>query len=135
MHDKGEAQFEPFLPGLKSLEFANPLEGACVTIKYGLQIREMRFVDCKLSKITLTLEHGGETYLSCKVTSAPALDETLAELFDQFGKKITCELRSYPPDAQKDLPLNQHGEGEQSEQPRKRGRGRPRKSGGEARAH
>lgn len=127
-----DLKLEPFLPGLKSLELRKPLEGACVALRYGISDdRLLNFTDCKLSKITISLGDNGETALSCKVTSAPALDETLAELFEQFGKPIKVEIRSYPPEAQKEMPLNQHGEGEQPEAPspqERRGKGKRGKS-------
>jgi hypothetical protein len=93
----------------------------------------MAFADCKLSKIKLELRHGGMTALSCKVTTAPTLDETLPLLFEQFGKQVECELRAEPPGAQQDLPLSKFGEGEQPEAGDKPKRSRRRN--GEARAH
>lgn len=110
----------------KSHELAKPIAAAYVAISYGLS-GHVAFTDCKLSKIKLACQDGGETLMSCKVTSPPILDETLAELFERFGDKVEIEIRGEPPGAQQDLPLNKAGEGEQPSAA-KRSRGRPRKS-------
>lgn len=104
----------PFLRCFKAMEFDKAIEGAYVELTYGPNdTGEMSFVDCKLSKLKLTLHEGGKTAMSCKVTTAPTLDDTLAELFEQFGTTIQCEIRAEVPTAQQDLPLNTHGVGEQ----------------------
>lgn len=114
---------EPFLRCIKAIEFDKAIEGAHVTLHLG-RGSELAFTDCKLTKVKFVLgKDRGETLLSCKVTTAPTLDETLAELFEQFGEPAECELRAEPPTAQQDLPLSRHGEGEQPETgKRKRGR-------------
>lgn len=107
-------ELEPFLPGIKSLEIKKPIEGAFIQLRYGLSnARIMKFTDCTLSKIEIALYGGGETSMGFKVTAPPVLNETLTELIAMFGRPVTVEVRSYPPDAQKEMPLNQHGEGEQ----------------------
>ena len=103
----------PFLRCFKALEFDKALEGVYVALTYGLDEHEMVFTDCKLSKLKLALLEGGKTSMSCKVTITPTLDDTLAELFEQFGTSIECEIRAEVPTAQQDLPLNTHGVGEQ----------------------
>lgn len=123
----------PFLKCFKALELEGTIEGAYVQLMWGLDDVEMSFSDCKLSKIRLALCDGGKTKMSCKVTTAPTLDETLAELFDKFGSHVECELRAEPPGAQQDLPLNSHGTGEQSEAPKKAARSKRRNA--EHRAH
>lgn len=65
------------------------------------------------------------------MTTKPTLDDTLPLLFEQFGKTVDAELRGNDPNAQKDLPLNQHGEGESTGKKR----GRRRTNGEGARAH
>lgn len=132
LYNNGPDGITPFLRCFKALELEKSIEGAHVTLIYGLGEQEIAFNDCKLSKIKLALCEGGSTLLSCKVTTAPTLDETLAELFDQFGKPIECVLRAVPPGAQQDLPLNQHGTGEQ---PAKSRRGRPCKQDSAPAAH
>lgn len=116
----------------KSHELAKPIEAAFIAVDYGMH-GHIAFTDCKLSKIKLAPQDGGETLLSCKVTTPPILDETLAELFERFGTKVEVEIRGEPPGAQQDLPLNKHGDVEQGDKP-KRGRGRPR-SGSRPGAH
>lgn len=128
LYNDGPDGVTPFLKCFKSLEVEKAIDGAYVALTFGLDQTEMAFAEVKLHKIKLSLAEGGKTLLSCKVTTAPTLDETLAELIEQFGTDIECELRAEPPGAQQDLPLNQHGEGEQSATPKKRGRGRPRKN-------
>lgn len=103
----------PFLKCFRSLELLKGIDGAFVQLTWSAC--EFSFVDCKLSKVKLELREGGETALSCKVTCAPALDETLAELFDKLGAEVSVELRAEPPTAQQDLPLNTHGTDEQPE--------------------
>lgn len=108
-------KLEPFLPGLKTLEIERPLEGAYIQLRYGLSNdRLVRFTSCTLSKIKLELGENGATTMSAQVKAPPVLDETLTELIGQFGQPILCELRSYPPDAQPELPLNSFGIGERT---------------------
>jgi hypothetical protein len=108
-------KLEPFLPGLKTLEIERPLEGAYIQLRYGLSNdRLVRFVSCTLSKIKVELGENGATTMSAKVQAPPVLDETLTELIGQFGQPVLCELRSYPPDAQPELPLNKFGTGERA---------------------
>lgn len=132
LYNDGPNGVEPFLRCLKALELDAAIEGAYVALTYGLDANEMIFAECKLTKIKLALRDGGRTALSCKVTTAPVLDETLPELIEQFGSSIECELRAEPPGAQQDLPLNKHGDGEQPATGKKR---RGRRGNGETRAH
>jgi hypothetical protein len=129
MYSDTNGEIVPIQRCFKAHEMAKPVDNAYVEISYGLDGR-VAFADCKLSKIKLAAQDGGETMLSCKVTTQPILDETLAELFERFGSKVEVEIRGEPPGAQQDLPLNQHGEGEQ---PAKKRRGR--RGNGESRAH
>lgn len=118
----------PFLTCFKSLEFEKSIESANVKIMYGLDSTQ-EFAGVTLSKIKLALCDGGMTALSCKVRTAPTLDETLAHLFEHFGNPIECEMIVLPPGAQKELPLNTHGVGETDIDPKKpksRGRGKGR---------
>lgn len=131
MYTDRNGEVVPVQTCFKSHELREPIPLAYVAIWYGLG-GHVQFTECKLSKIKLACQDGGETLLSCKVTSPPILDETLAELFERFGDKVEVEIRGEPPGAQQDLPLNKAGEGEQPAT-RKRGRGRPRN--GERTAH
>lgn len=118
----------PFLTCFKSLEFDKPIETAHVTVMYGLD-SQLSFAGVTLSKIKLALRDGGVTAMSCKVRTAPVLDETLAHLFEHFGQPIEAELTLVPPGAQKELPLSTHGIGETDIDPKKvksRGRGKGR---------
>ena len=129
MYTDRNGEIAPVQTCFKSHELREPIPLAYVAIWYGLT-GHVAFTECKLTKIKLAPQDGGETLLSCKVTSPPILDETLAELFERFGGQVEVEIRGEPPGAQQDLPLNRAGEGEQ---PAKRKRGRPAK--GERRAH
>lgn len=123
-----EGNVEPFLKCFKSLEFDKSIETANVKIMYGLDSQQ-EFAGVTLSKIKLALRDGGVTAMSCKVRTAPTLDETLAHLFEHFGNPIECEMTMLPPNAQRELPLNTHGLGEAPVDPRKarsRGRGKGR---------
>lgn len=101
----------PFLRCCKAIEFEKAIDHACVVLTYGGG-SEMSFSDCKIAKLKLALFEGGQVFMSCKITTAPTLDDTLAELFQQFGTRIACEIRAEVPTAQQDLPLNTHGVGE-----------------------
>lgn len=112
---KGE-QVEPFLRFIKAIEIADTIEGASVTVIVGLDRTEIRFTDCKLSSIKVTLCDGGKTLLSCKVTTAPFLEQ-IPELFEHFDGDVEAELCFEQPGAQQELPaMNTFGEGEQPEQ-------------------
>lgn len=113
----------PFLKCFKSLEFEKDIDTAAIKIMYGLDSVQ-EFVGITLSKIKLALREGGQTAMSCKVRTAPTLDERLAHLFEHFGNPIECELTLLPPNAQKELPLNTHGLGETDESNKPKGRGR-----------
>jgi hypothetical protein len=116
----------PFLKCFKSLEFEKSIDTATAVLFYGLDEVVQSFAGVTLSKIKLALRDGGMTAMSCKVRTAPTLDETLAQLFEHFGNPIECELILLPPGAQQELPLNTHGIGEQVDQarPKLKGRGR-----------
>lgn len=95
----------------KSHELARPIPSAFVGVYFaaiGSPV-EVEFTECKLSKIKLAPMEGGDTVLSCKVTTPPILDETLPQLFRQFGEVVEIEIRGEPPGAQRDLPLNSVG--------------------------
>lgn len=127
----------PFLKCFKSLEFNKPIEDAHVSVLFGLDT-VFDFAGVQLSKIKLSLCEGGLTALSCKVRTAPTLDETLGQFFEQIGCPIDCEVVLIPPNVQQDLPLNTHGLGEQPQEPARparrfgktKGKGRPRKANG-----
>ncbi len=67
----------------------------------------------KLSKFAFSIAAGGSTLLSVTIEGEPPMDAKLVALLERIGKGIECEFRGEHPAAQKDLPLNQHGEGEQ----------------------
>ena len=118
----------PFLKCFKSLEFEKSIDTANVKVMYGIDAMQ-EFAGVELSKIKLALRDGGRTSMSCKVRTAPTLDETLAHLFEHFGNPIEAELMLLPPNAQKELPLNTHGLGENNvgtARRKSRGRGKGR---------
>lgn len=122
----------PFLKCFKALELEGAIEGAYLALSWISASIDFKFTAAKLSAVKLTLgADEGKTLMRCKVTVEPTLDESLAELVAQMGKDVTVELRGEPPGAQQDLALNTHGTGEQSEKPKRRGRG----SGSRPRAH
>ncbi len=97
---------EPYLKCLKSLELRAAVEGAAVTLVFGVDESSVAMTKVKLSKLKLELKSGGVTNLSCKVTAAPALDATFAQLLEHLGKGIEVEMRFEPDGQQQDLPLN-----------------------------
>lgn len=117
----------PFLKCFKALELEGAIEGAYVSVSWLSASVDFRFTAAKLTAVKLTLgADEGKTFMRAKVTVEPTLDESLAELVAQMGKAVVIELRGEPPGAQKDLPLNSHGTGEQPDEakPRRRGNGR-----------
>lgn len=100
MYNDDKGVLRPIFTCFKPREFDEDIEGAYVMVRL----------------------HGGTEikHTSCKVTTAPALDQSLAEFYSQFGEIVDVELRGEMPGAQKDLPLNTHGTGEQTETPKKR---------------
>lgn len=106
LYNTGVKPPEPYLKSVKSLELAEPIEGAMVTMNFGFPVLEVALVQVKLSKVKLELQSGGQTHLSCKVTAAPTLDETFGQLVDHLGDGIEVAMRFEPGGAQQDLPLN-----------------------------
>jgi hypothetical protein len=114
----------PFLACFNPLHFNESIEGAYVMVRLKGG-KELKHTECKLTGISFTKTEGGTTLMSLKVTTAPALDASLAEFYSQFGEQVDVEIRGELPGAQKDLPLNSHGAGEQTEsaKPKRKPRG------------
>ena len=110
MYSDVNGEVKPVQTCFKSHELRKPISSAYLGVWYGLS-GYIAFTDCKLTKIKLACkdDNTGETLLSCKVTTPPILNETLAELFKRFGTKVEVEIRGEPPGAQMDMPLNAHG--------------------------
>jgi len=108
MYSDVNGEIKPVQTCFKSHEMRKPIESAYMGLWYGMS-GYIAFTECKLTKIKLACQDGGETLLSCKVTTPPILNETLAELFERFGAKVEVEIRGEPPGAQQDLPLNTFG--------------------------
>lgn len=104
----------PFLACFDPLSLSENIEGAYVMVrlKGGTEIKHS---NSKISGISFSRTEGGTTLMSCKVTTAPTLDASLAEFYSQMGEQVDVELRGEPPGAQADLPLNTHGTGEEPE--------------------
>jgi len=121
LFDTSGAQPEPVLPCFKPQQFLEDIEGAAVTVRLKGGA-EYRFTNCVLSKLRVHVVTGGPQ-LSCKVLTAPALDATLAPLVANFGELVDVELHGSTPSDQKELPLNSHGTGAQSDaaKPKRRG--------------
>lgn len=102
-----EGEVVPRQSCYKAHELAEPIPLAFVGIYFHTLdgALEIHFNECKLSKIKLACTKGGDTLLSCKVTTLPILDETLPQLFGRFGEVVEVEIRGEPPGAQQDLPL------------------------------
>lgn len=127
LYNTGGAQAEPYLACFKAYAFHEDIDNAAVTVRLHGGT-EYKFTGCKLTKIKLRPTSGGVTMVSCKVEATPALDASLAELVANFGEIIDVEMHGTQPSDQQDLvtEANKFGEGEQSQEPKKRGR--PRKS-------
>lgn len=122
LYNRTGEMIEPYLKGLKELELKKPIEGAWLALELGLQAQRYEFAEVKLSKIKLVLANGGDTLMSCKVTSGVSDYDILAILFEKLGETCDIEMRFFPPNAQRDLPLNNFGEGEEPATKPKRGR-------------
>jgi len=119
LYDTSGDAIEPYLRSIKELEFAKPIEGAWVSIEFGLNSQRFEFAEVKLSKVKLSLVTGGETLLSCRFTVAHTDNDTLALMFDQLNSTVLVEIRAEPPGAQRELPLNKFGDGEQGDKPKR----------------
>ena len=116
LYNTGVKPPEPYLKALKTLELREPIEGAAVTLSFGVssspRLSSVAFAKVRLSKLKLELQSGGETVLSLKLTAAPALDATFGELLEHLGRLVEVEMRFEPSGQQQDLPLNKFfGEG------------------------
>lgn len=109
----GVEPIEPMLKSIKQLELKYTVDDALVVVEFEETHRELVFTKCELKKIKLTLLQGGRVSMSCKITTAPALDRSLAELIERFGHTAECGIRADLPTEQPDLPLNRFGGGEQ----------------------
>lgn len=115
---------------LKGLTF----DGAHVTLFHSLGAKRIEMAKAKLSKVTLHIhdeEASGATTLALTIEGEPPMNAGLVQLLERVGQGIEVEIRADHPDAQKDLPLNTHGTGEQPDKPGRRrrgGRSRPRSS-------
>lgn len=126
LYDTTKRPHRPFLKCLKALELKDAWEGAYVAIWYEMGATRLEFKKATLSKIKLELREDGETAMRCTVEGETVLDKKVAEIIERIGTAVECEIRAQRPDDQKDLPLNQHGEGEQSQQGSgRKGRGQP----------
>ncbi|MEY4760667.1 MAG: hypothetical protein RLZZ200_523 [Pseudomonadota bacterium] len=97
---------------LKGLKF----EGAHVVLYHSLGAEMIEIKQAKISKVTLHIadeEASGATTLSLTVDGEPPLNAKLVKLIERIGNGIEVEIRADHPEAQKDLPLNTHGTGEQ----------------------
>lgn len=106
---------------LKGLKF----EGAHVTVWHSLGSEKIELPAATLTKVQLTIgddEFGGNVTMAISVEGAPALDAKLVELLARVGRGIEVEIRADHPNAQAELPLNRHGEGEQPEGSKRKGR-------------
>ena len=107
----------PRFPQLKPFELKHEFQNGAVTIKYGLE-NEIQLTACKINKIILTPKDGGMCEISFTVHTVPTLDLKAALLTGQVGHEVEIEIKAdlRDEDAQKELPLNTIGEGEQAEQ-------------------
>lgn len=113
----------PSLPMLAAFELKEfTIEGAHVTLWHTLGKEKIDIANARLSKFAFSIAPGGSTLLSVTVEGEPPMDAKLVALLERIGVGIECEFRGEHPAAQKDLPLNQHGEGEHKGKGRKFGR-------------
>lgn len=117
----------PSLALLKQFELKGlAFEGAHVTLWHSLGAQRIEVKAAKITKITLHIGDvaaSGSTTLGITVEGEPPLDASLVQLLERVGGGIEVEIRADHPDAQTDLPLSTHGEGEQpATGPTRRGR-------------
>jgi hypothetical protein len=129
MYDYSDGVPRPLFTCFKPYEIDGSIDHAYVKVRVSGG-EEFEFVDSKLTKVRFKPQVGGQTLMSMKVTSPPALTEAYARLVAQFGHTVDIEIRGDLPTDQQDLPLNTHGTGEQSDKAKPRGRGRRAKGNG-----
>lgn len=141
LYDTSSVPHKPFLSTIKAIELKDSWDGGNVALYYHLGESKVELKKAKLSRIRLEPTPTGSTHMSCTVEGEPDLDRKFSDLIGKVGDKIECEIRANSPAEQKELALNQHGEGEQPEQRRrggkswaKRGAGTKRRRGAGARA-
>lgn len=116
LYDTSKAQPVTILKGFKPLELEESIEGAAITVRLRGGT-EFKFVGCTLTKIRVNTANAGAPLLSMKVETAPALDASLAELVAAMGELVDAEIHSGTTKTeQQDLPLNRHGEGEETDE-------------------
>lgn len=113
----GDAMPVGRFPQLQPFAFKYKFENGNVKIKYGID-GAIEFTACKITKVKLQPRDGGMCEIQFLVHTIPVLDVHAAHFLGQVGKEIEIEVHAElsGEDAQQDLPLNQHGEGEEPEQ-------------------
>jgi hypothetical protein len=114
LYDTSQKPHKPYLTCLKALELNSSWEGAYVALYYELGKSKIEFKRASLSKIRLELRQDGETAMSCTVEGETALNGKVVQVIERIGTSVEVEIRAQRPEDQRELPLNQHGEGEQA---------------------
>jgi hypothetical protein len=113
--ERGGSVVEPMFPHVKPIALKDKIEEARVVIDFGLD-DSITIVPAKIAKIKLEPRTGGLTAMSCTVQSTPELGEQLARLLGKINHDVVVSIDGGQFGAQKELPLNAHGEGEQPSQ-------------------
>lgn len=105
---------EPNFTNLKPFSLDEKFASAAVTITHGVSSEKIRLAPVRISKIKLAPQVGGLTSLSCVITGTPNLDAGTAHLLARLDATVDVEIDFGVTKAdQEELPLNQHGEGEE----------------------
>lgn len=130
LYDTSKSVHRPMLKHLKRIEWDFTWKDAFVSLWYLTGDTRVDLKACKVTKVMFVspkkAEDGVVPSWSFTIESAPMLDRKLVDLIERMGSGIECEIKANRPEDQQDLPLNQHGEGEQSESAGKKARGRKR---------
>lgn len=84
---------EPRFPVLGELGLKDKIEGAEVSIWIGLAKDPLVLKDCKLKGVTVELQTGGASLVSCKVQCTPQVDKQFTKLFEHLGHDVQVEIR------------------------------------------
>lgn len=107
---------EPILPQLQPYHLAHRFEKSVATLYVGPDNEAVKFVNCKLRRITLDPKTGGLTVMSVQVQATPEASQ-VATLFVHMNRAAHCSLRfgklEEKRKAQPELPLGPGNEDEE----------------------
>lgn len=106
LYAQGTDPLEPAFLQFDALVLKDKIEGARVALAGSNGGGDIVLNDCKLKSVTLELQVGGLTKLSCKAQCLPNLDHSINALFELMNHEIAVEITAEQHGAQQALPLS-----------------------------